>query len=343
MLGLSIHDLAVLRVAHGEPNAVLDARLLDRSAGDPRLRSGLTATLFAYATETKYNSWRARWLGPQRIVEVSFPVSFTSSTGSTLEVHIATTGSPRPRRWSGRNETGFRHEWLHVHDVVQARRSLAERGGCRRRHRADRTRRANRGRDTRPSPSGGRRVAFTAAGWAAAVHAPIVERARTEVRAVRVENGAQRRTHRLAARCCRVHDRRPRLRRVDTVIVAGPPATHAVKLYGPLDDVDRVLVEKPLATTLADADQLVERGDQIGYLENWAFAPVVRASIRPPLATSGSSSASMSAACTGAGLGQPSGSSMGRRLPVRPRPASTVVGIGAARRARHRCPGQHRT
>ena len=281
MLGLSIHDLAVLRVAHGEPNAVLDARLLD--VGLQVILgydSGLTATLFAYATETKYNSWRARWLGPQRIVEVSFPVSFTSSTGSTLEVHHRDDRFTKTERWSGRNETGFRHEWLHVHDVVQG---LAAPSPSVEDAAADIAliqRIVRTGADTRrPSPSGGRRVALTAAGWAAAVHAPIVNGLGHEVRAVAS------RTVRSAERIAWPHDAVAStiddldLDEIDTVIVAGPPATHARQALRAADDVDMVLVEKPLATTLADADQLVERGDQIGYLENWAFAPLVRASI----------------------------------------------------------------
>ena len=282
LLGLSTHDLAILRLAHGEPSAILDARVVDAGLQVTLgYDSGLTATLLAYPTETKHHSWRARWLGPHRVVEVSFPVTFSSSAGSTLEVHERDDRFTRTERWSGRNETGFRHEWLHLHDVVHG---LAEPSPSVEDAAADvaliqRIVQAGAGTDDLPA-SGGRKVALTAAGWVATVHAPIVAGLGHRVSAVAS------RTLRSAERIAWPHGAAASTVEeldldgvVDTVIVAGPPATHAEQALRALDEVEFVLVEKPLTTTLADADRLAEHDGRVGYLENWAHAPLVRASI----------------------------------------------------------------
>ena len=63
------------------------------------------------------------------------------------------------------------------------------------------------------------------------------------------------------------------------VVVATPPARHASDALAALAAGAAVIVEKPLATTLAEADALVEAaaadGDRLGYAENLAFAPIV--------------------------------------------------------------------
>jgi predicted dehydrogenase len=69
----------------------------------------------------------------------------------------------------------------------------------------------------------------------------------------------------------------------DAVLVATPPGCHAADARQAMAAGVHVLVEKPLATTLADADELVELsqagGHALTYGENLAFAPVVLASI----------------------------------------------------------------
>jgi predicted dehydrogenase len=64
------------------------------------------------------------------------------------------------------------------------------------------------------------------------------------------------------------------------VIVATPPARHAADVAASLAADVAVVVEKPLCTTLADADRLVElaaRHDgRVLYAENLAAAPVVQ-------------------------------------------------------------------
>ncbi|MBU6330155.1 MAG: Gfo/Idh/MocA family oxidoreductase [Acidobacteria bacterium] len=65
----------------------------------------------------------------------------------------------------------------------------------------------------------------------------------------------------------------------DVVVVATPPALHTEQTIAALAAGASVLVEKPLATTLAEADAIVEAAaDAAGhviYAENQAFAPVV--------------------------------------------------------------------
>jgi predicted dehydrogenase len=64
----------------------------------------------------------------------------------------------------------------------------------------------------------------------------------------------------------------------DAVIVSTPPAQHRAMTLAALDAGCAVLVEKPLASTLADADAICAhpRADRVVYAENLAFAPVVR-------------------------------------------------------------------
>lgn len=66
----------------------------------------------------------------------------------------------------------------------------------------------------------------------------------------------------------------------DIVIVATPPALHAEQTIAALAAGATVLVEKPLSTTLAGADAILEAErvavGRVVYAENQAFAPVVQ-------------------------------------------------------------------
>lgn len=69
----------------------------------------------------------------------------------------------------------------------------------------------------------------------------------------------------------------------DAVVVATPPGTHHRFARQALDAGATVLVEKPLCTTLAEADDLVaaeEAGGRVLYGENLAVAPIVAAALR---------------------------------------------------------------
>jgi len=61
----------------------------------------------------------------------------------------------------------------------------------------------------------------------------------------------------------------------DAVVVCTPPDRHAADALQALGAGAVVLVEKPLATTLAEADAIVEAGGQVVYAENLAFSPLV--------------------------------------------------------------------
>ena len=67
----------------------------------------------------------------------------------------------------------------------------------------------------------------------------------------------------------------------DVVVVCTPPADHVTTAIAALQAGAAVIVEKPLATTLDDADRLVDAaaaaGGRVGYAENLAFAPVFTA------------------------------------------------------------------
>jgi myo-inositol 2-dehydrogenase / D-chiro-inositol 1-dehydrogenase len=66
----------------------------------------------------------------------------------------------------------------------------------------------------------------------------------------------------------------------DIVIVSTPPPLHAANTLAMLDAGAAVILEKPLCTTLAEADALVAAsGSRLLYAENLAFAPVVSAMV----------------------------------------------------------------
>lgn len=65
----------------------------------------------------------------------------------------------------------------------------------------------------------------------------------------------------------------------DGVVVCTPPAFHAAHTLTAVRGGAGVLVEKPLCTTLAEADELVAAGDagaRIAYAENLIHAPAIR-------------------------------------------------------------------
>jgi predicted dehydrogenase len=65
----------------------------------------------------------------------------------------------------------------------------------------------------------------------------------------------------------------------DLVVVATPPGRHVADALHALAGGAAVLVEKPLASTLADADRLVaaDGAGRVAYAENLAHSPVVQA------------------------------------------------------------------
>jgi predicted dehydrogenase len=61
----------------------------------------------------------------------------------------------------------------------------------------------------------------------------------------------------------------------DAVVVCTPPDRHCVDTLHSLRSGSVVMVEKPLASTLRQADEIVDAGGQVLYAENLAFSPLV--------------------------------------------------------------------
>jgi predicted dehydrogenase len=121
-------------------------------------------------------------------------------------------------------------------------------------------------------------LAFAGVGAIAAVHGYAVDAVPgltvTKVASRHAERAAES-ARRLGAQACR-YDELPG--GTDGVVVCTPPAQHAEQALAAVRGGAGALVEKPLCTTLADADELVataEAGAVIAYAENLAHAPAV--------------------------------------------------------------------
>jgi myo-inositol 2-dehydrogenase/D-chiro-inositol 1-dehydrogenase len=122
-------------------------------------------------------------------------------------------------------------------------------------------------------------LAVAGAGWIAAVHGYTAN----HVPGLRITKVASRDPVRAAKAAALVgaepctYDELPA--GADGVVVCTPPAVHASQVLTAVERGAGVLVEKPLCTTLADADRLVAAelaGAQIAYAENLVHAPIVR-------------------------------------------------------------------
>jgi predicted dehydrogenase len=128
-----------------------------------------------------------------------------------------------------------------------------------------------------------RRVGLCGAGMIAAAHALAADRAGWKVVAV-----ASRTAERARAAAKQVGARAVGYGELpagaDMVIVATPPSRHAPDALSLLPTGVGVLVEKPFALTLAEADELVsaaaDAGQRLAYGENLAHSPVVVAMLR---------------------------------------------------------------
>jgi predicted dehydrogenase len=124
-------------------------------------------------------------------------------------------------------------------------------------------------------------LAFAGAGWIAAVHGYAVE----VLDGVRTTKVASRDPARAAEAAGKLkadavtYDELPA--GADGVIVCTPPAQHAEQALAALAAGAGVLLEKPLCTTLADADRLVAAAETgpLAYAENLVHSPVVRLAV----------------------------------------------------------------
>lgn len=121
-------------------------------------------------------------------------------------------------------------------------------------------------------------LAFAGSGRAASLHGLAAQALGLPVVAVasRRADHALERAEQLGARPCSYDDLPAG---ADLVVVATPPHRHAVDTLHALERGAAVLVEAPLATTLADADRMVAAaragGRPVLYAEHLAHAPVV--------------------------------------------------------------------
>lgn len=121
-------------------------------------------------------------------------------------------------------------------------------------------------------------LAFAGAGWIAAVHGYAVD----QLEGVRVTKVASRDPARAAETADRLkaaavtYDELPA--GADGVVVCTPPAQHAEQALAAMAAGAGVLLEKPLCTTLADADRLVDAAETgtLAYAENLVHSPAVR-------------------------------------------------------------------
>lgn len=121
-------------------------------------------------------------------------------------------------------------------------------------------------------------VALHGSGWIAAAHASAAQLNGMPVVAV-----ASRTAERAAALADRLETRAVTYDQLpgdaDIVVVSTPPQCHAADALNLLQRGAAVLLEKPLCTTLADADRLVEaaaaHGQRLLYAENLAYSPCV--------------------------------------------------------------------
>jgi myo-inositol 2-dehydrogenase/D-chiro-inositol 1-dehydrogenase len=122
-------------------------------------------------------------------------------------------------------------------------------------------------------------LALAGAGWIAAVHGYAVD----HVPGLRIGHVASRDPQRAAAAAARIGAEPCRYEDLpagaDGVVVCTPPAQHLGHAQQAIRGGAGVLIEKPLCTTLAEADELVaaaEGGARIAYAENLVHAPIVR-------------------------------------------------------------------
>jgi len=124
-------------------------------------------------------------------------------------------------------------------------------------------------------------LAFAGAGWVAVVHGLAVD----HTPSVRISKVASRDPARAAEAARRVgadactYDELPA--GADGVVICTPPALHANQSLAVLASGAGVLLEKPLCTTLEDADRLVEAAESgcLAYAENLVHSPAVRTAL----------------------------------------------------------------
>jgi myo-inositol 2-dehydrogenase / D-chiro-inositol 1-dehydrogenase len=121
-------------------------------------------------------------------------------------------------------------------------------------------------------------LAFAGAGWITPMHAMAAKALGIDVQAFasRTVEHAEAKAREFGGRTVSYNELPAG---ADIVVVATPPSRHVADALQALAAGAAVLVEKPLATTLADADRLVaaDTKGRVAYAENLAHCPAVQA------------------------------------------------------------------
>lgn len=117
-------------------------------------------------------------------------------------------------------------------------------------------------------------IAFAGAGTISVIHAMAAAATGTNICAIasRTPQRARERADQVGAE---VVDFEALPAGADAVVVCTPPDRHCIDTVRALRAGAVVLVEKPLASTLAEADEIVSAGGRVLYAENLAFSPFV--------------------------------------------------------------------
>jgi len=124
IVGLSIHDMPVLRRVMGEPEQLLHASARELSEGrlgyDAMLgfAGGRRAILMVELLDHQQTDWGFAVRGTGRTVAVRYPTTYAVTAPSTCTIVEEVDGMTVETCAGGRYESGFRREWLHLHDVV---------------------------------------------------------------------------------------------------------------------------------------------------------------------------------------------------------------------------------
>jgi len=127
VLGLTIHDLPVMRRAAGEPDGIEYAAF--RAMGGPMNPVGLGIdVLFSYGdgrlllqseiVAMKSIDWGFRLRRDGIEVRVQYPTTYAVSAPSRCTVRSERDDMTVDERHGGQYESGFRREWKHLYDVV---------------------------------------------------------------------------------------------------------------------------------------------------------------------------------------------------------------------------------
>jgi predicted dehydrogenase len=122
LLGLSSHDLTILRGAFGAPNAVLYSDMLSPTELVSVLDYGeRRRCVFEMGAWTHYQEWDEQLTayGRDKIVSIAFPNPYVKYAPTVVTVHESEGDVPVQKVVPASHHEAFRLEWLHFYDCIQ--------------------------------------------------------------------------------------------------------------------------------------------------------------------------------------------------------------------------------